>query len=222
LTAAECSKLLAGVDRLPWDSATLRRRTQQYGYRYDYQSRSVHPLPAAAIPAVLEPVIDRLLQLRVLTARPDQVIVNEYLPGQGIAAHVDQPLVFADGIASVTLGSPCVMSFRRHGEHHPQYLAVGSAVALRREARYSWTHEIAARKSDTWMGRVLPRSRRVSLTFRSMKSVQKQKEEEEEKEKTKEEEDESSGTAVEAVVVPVPAALAVEASASVVVTPGTQ
>lgn len=40
----------------------------------------------------------------------DQMIVNSYQPGEGICAHVDL-LRFEDGIAIVSLESPCVMHF---------------------------------------------------------------------------------------------------------------
>ena len=42
----------------------------------------------------------------------DQMIINVYHPGQGIKAHVDLAK-FDDGIASVSLGSTCVMLFAR-------------------------------------------------------------------------------------------------------------
>ena len=56
---------------------------------------------------------------------PDQVIVNEYEPGQGIAAHVDcVPSGFSGTIASLSLLSSCTMHFqdRSSGEqltHNP-------------------------------------------------------------------------------------------------------
>lgn len=37
-------------------------------------------------------------------------------------------------------------------------------------ARYDWTHEIPARKSDVINGARQPRRRRVSLTFRAVTS----------------------------------------------------
>lgn len=44
----------------------------------------------------------------------NQIIVNEYWPGEGISPHVDK-LKFADGIVSVSLGSTCAMIFRKVG-----------------------------------------------------------------------------------------------------------
>jgi len=40
------------------------------------------------------------------------MIANEYLPGQGISAHVDCVPCFSDRIASLSLLSPCEMVFQ--------------------------------------------------------------------------------------------------------------
>ncbi|MGL4371862.1 MAG: alpha-ketoglutarate-dependent dioxygenase AlkB, partial [Alphaproteobacteria bacterium] len=44
-------------------------------------------------------------------AQPDQVIVNEYLPNQGITPHIDCIPCFGNTIASLSLGSASVMDF---------------------------------------------------------------------------------------------------------------
>jgi alkylated DNA repair dioxygenase AlkB len=100
----------------------------------------------------------------------DQVIVNEYEPGQGIAPHVDCVPCFADTIASLTLGSSCVMEFTRlkTREKAALFLARRSLVVLSGEARYEWRHAIPGRKSDPHEGRVISRGRRLSLTFRNV------------------------------------------------------
>lgn len=55
---------------------------------------------------------------------------------------------------------------RRTGERRSLVLAPRSLLILSGEARYDWTHEIPARKSDVIEGMRQPRARRVSLTFR--------------------------------------------------------
>ena len=45
-------------------------------------------------------------------------------------------------------------------------LEPGSALVFSDEARHEWQHAIPARTADDWHGQHLPRSRRVSLTFR--------------------------------------------------------
>jgi alkylated DNA repair dioxygenase AlkB len=50
----------------------------------------------------------------------------------------------------------------------PLFLARRSLVVLSGEARYDWRHAIPGRKSDTQEGRMVPRGRRLSLTFRNV------------------------------------------------------
>jgi hypothetical protein len=42
-------------------------------------------------------------------------------------------------------------------------------LVLSDEARYDWEHGIARRKNDRWQGLVVPRARRLSVTFRLLK-----------------------------------------------------
>ncbi|WP_372675343.1 alpha-ketoglutarate-dependent dioxygenase AlkB [Aquicoccus sp.] len=116
-------------------------------------------------------VAKRLACEGVFPKTPDQVIVNECLPGQGIAAHIDCRPCFGETIAILSLGSACVMRF----EHHPSSRTVDlalqplSLLTISGEARHAWTHAIPARKSDLIGGEKHLRSRRVSLTFRTMR-----------------------------------------------------
>ncbi|GIG64546.1 alpha-ketoglutarate-dependent dioxygenase AlkB [Phytomonospora endophytica] len=168
--------LLGVVDALPW-SAELRRRVQHYGYRYDYKRKSVDatdhlgPLPtwAAALAA-------RLHADGHAPATLDQLIVNEYQPGQGIASHVDCVPCFADTVLSISLGSSCVMVMSRRdgeGEKVPLLLEPGALLVMTGEARYDWLHGIPARKTDRHDGGVVVRGRRVSLTFRTVVAAQR-------------------------------------------------
>lgn len=163
-------ELLRRIDEQDW-SAELKRRVQHYGYRYDYKARRVDSsMHLGPLPPWLAELAGRLAVEGIVAGTPDQVIVNEYLPGQGISAHVDCEPCFDDGIVSITLGSGCVMNFTRPGEKGvvALYLEPRSLVALHGPARYEWRHSIAARKSDVVAGESIPRARRVSLTFRKV------------------------------------------------------
>lgn len=98
------------------------------------------------------------------------MIVNEYLPDQGISAHVDCEPCFGPAIASLSLGGPVQMAFRHRqaGEQISLTLEPLMLLILSGQARYDWTHEIPARKSDLIAGVRQPRARRVSLTFRTV------------------------------------------------------
>lgn len=155
-----------------------------------------------------------ILPLELLGREPlfDQLIVNLYHPGQvrhvsqlsfvtiaferaeiqsqhtctlqGICAHVDL-LRFDDGIAIVSLESPCVMHFTPASSNtkeeeeenygHPVgpkvavYLNPGSLVIMSGEARYSWKHEINRKPGfQVWDGQELEQKRRISVTLRKL------------------------------------------------------
>jgi alkylated DNA repair dioxygenase AlkB len=162
ITAAEEQTLVEIIDQQPW-LHDLKRRVQHYGYKYDYKARAV------TADSYLGPLPDWFMSVtRRLPFKPDQAIVNEYLPGQGISAHVDCVPCFADTIASLSLGSRAVMQFTNGQEKHGLYLEPRSLIILSGPARYEWMHAIPARKADVAQGFKIERKRRLSLTFRTI------------------------------------------------------
>ncbi|WP_432842666.1 alpha-ketoglutarate-dependent dioxygenase AlkB [Dactylosporangium sp. CA-092794] len=161
ITPEEERALLTTIDAAEW-STELRRRVQHYGMRYDYTSRAVAP-------AARTPLPDWAAKLGArLSFVPDQVIVNEYLPGQGISAHTDCVPCFGPEVAAVSLGSGCTMEFSNDLKV-PVHLAARSLCVMSGPSRYEWRHAIAARKSDPAPdGTRVPRGRRVSVTFRTV------------------------------------------------------
>ncbi|MFC7247118.1 alpha-ketoglutarate-dependent dioxygenase AlkB [Catellatospora aurea] len=172
LNADASRALLQRVDSEPW-SAQLRRRVQHYGHRYDYGRRAVAADPqssAPPLPGWAEELSIRLVGEGLMDQVAEQVIVNEYQPGQGISAHVDCVPCFGPVVAAVSLGSWCLMDFTNpaDGTKVAVPIAPGSLLLMTGPARYTWRHAIAARKSDPGpMGRML-RVRRVSVTFRTV------------------------------------------------------
>ncbi|KAK4763242.1 hypothetical protein SAY86_009010 [Trapa natans] len=94
---------------------------------------------------------------------------------------------FDDGIAIVSLQSPCVMHFipassngtqeeedEENYEHPvgskvPVYLNPGSLVIMAGEARYCWKHEINRKPGfQVWDGREIEQKRRISITLRKL------------------------------------------------------
>lgn len=160
ITQDQESALIASIDDQPWLN-DLKRRVQHYGYKYDYKARAVTDESyLGPLPEWIKPVAQKL------PFKPDQAIVNEYLPGQGISAHVDCVPCFDNTIASLSLGSGAIMQFTKDGEKQELYLKPRSLIVLSGEARYEWTHAISARKSDVVNGFKIGRERRISLTFR--------------------------------------------------------
>jgi len=86
-----------------------------------------------------------------------QAILNLYHPGEGIKAHVDLLNRFGDGIIVVSFGSGIAMDFEKVTEEGQDregvtcsslWLEPRSVLVLEGDARYCWTHGIAARPGD--------------------------------------------------------------------------
>lgn len=168
ITPAEEAALIAGIDLQPWSTELLRRR-QWYGWAYDDTpldgAGDYRPQPLADW---LLPFARRLHADGYFPAVPDRALVNEYHPGQGIGAHKDRDADHIRTVAILSLGTPIMMDFTRPGHAtRSHYLRPRSLVVMQGEARDHWLHGITGRKSDKVGGLVLPRGRRLSVTFRS-------------------------------------------------------
>ena len=168
ITPEEEAILISNIDAQSW-LHDLKRRVQHYGYKYDYKARAVMENSyLGELPEWIQPLCNTLYNEQVFSDVPDQVIVNEYLPGQGISPHIDCVPCFNDTIASLSLGAGTMIQFTNHGEKQELYLQPRSLVVLSNKARYEWTHAIPARKSDMISGFKIERERRISLTFRNV------------------------------------------------------
>jgi alkylated DNA repair dioxygenase AlkB len=166
LSVDDQCRLVGEIDAKEW-SLELKRRVQHYGYRYDYKSRRIDPsMRLGPLPDFAIALVAGLPSLASFDREPDQLIVNEYLPGQGISAHVDCPACFDHRVAMFSLGWPYEMEFRHLDSPAvaKMVLGVGSLLVLTGESRYRWTHQIRARRQD----RGILRQRRLSLTFRTV------------------------------------------------------
>lgn len=170
----EEAKLIGAIDNAAWQT-DLKRRVQHHGWRYDYRTRNVKPSDyLGPLPAWLDQVVARLAQCERYMPQPEQAIVNEYVPGQGISAHIDCVQCFGPVVASLSLGSDCEMQFENRQAHMRIRMLIRrkSLLILTDQARYEWHHGIAARKSDPAPGpeprKRSKRYRRISVTFRTI------------------------------------------------------
>ena len=170
ITNEVASELISNIDKEQWLS-DISRRVQHYGYKYDYRIRSINQsMKVKPIPTWLNAMCEKLVSDGLFSKLPDQVIINEYLAGQGIANHIDCEPCFMDTIASLSLGSTCVMDFTNKTDYTKcQYLLEPkSLLLLSGVARYNWLHGIAKLKTDNYHGQIINRSRRISITFRNV------------------------------------------------------
>jgi alkylated DNA repair dioxygenase AlkB len=169
LTPERLNKITADLEtNTNWvgvSTSKKARKVIQYGYTYSYAGgslRSTDPIPDIyAISENLSRVSPELQNWI-----PNQLIINQYLPGQGIAAHIDHTARFGDKIACVTIGSGIEIEFTRGAEKKTIYVEPNSLYVMSGEARYKWKHEIIARRADLVDGKTIPRGTRVSLTYR--------------------------------------------------------
>jgi alkylated DNA repair dioxygenase AlkB len=162
--------LVETINAQSWLS-DIKRRVQHYGYKYDYKARSIdYSMFLGTLPLWAQKISRRLYNEKFIDQEPDQVIVNEYLPGQGIANHVDCEPCFGETVISISLGSTCIMDFIDLGskEKIEVLLEPRSLVIINGPARHSWTHGIAQRKTDVFKGTTYARKVRISMTFRKV------------------------------------------------------
>jgi len=172
VTEAEEERILLHISQAPW-LTDLSRRVQHYGFKYDYRApgNGRHE-PAPPFPRWAEVVADRLAPY--FDGRlPEQCIVNEYRPGQGIGMHADHAS-FGPVVVSLSLGDAWTMNFRPRSQR--PYVREGlasdetallprrSALVLHGDARSAFMHGIDraanAQRAAT----------RVSATFRTVSS----------------------------------------------------
>ncbi|XP_078446473.1 2-oxoglutarate (2OG) and Fe(II)-dependent oxygenase superfamily protein isoform X5 [Wolffia australiana] len=114
------------------------------------------------------------LQSDLLVAIEKEGWFRDETQNQGICNHVDL-MRFEDGIAIVSLGSPCVMHFSTVDRSAapprrvPLMLSAGSLVFMSGEARYNWAHGIDRRPGfQIWHGLEIHQTRRISITLRKL------------------------------------------------------
>lgn len=164
ISDAQQEYLIKDIDEKLW-SNELRRRVQHYGFKYDYTKRSINEsMKVGELLPWMNLYGQKFIENKYFDQLPDQVIINEYTPGQGIAKHIDCEPCFKKNIASLSLLSSCIMEFTKGTEVREICLEPKSLLVITGEARYDWRHGIPSRTSDHGV----PRSRRVSVTFRNV------------------------------------------------------
>lgn len=155
------------IDRQSWSNA-LSRRTQHYGYEYNYRSRGALNQTTPLNGPILD-LADWLKSTGVMS--PQQCIINEYYKNQGIAAHTDSSS-FGPVVVSFSLLEPCNMTMSKGSEKIRLTLAPRSILILSGEARSVWKHEIKGTSTVTLAnGSTYSKPenyRRISLTYRTL------------------------------------------------------
>ncbi len=168
ISEQESEELVNNIDQQIW-LTDLKRRVQHYGYKYDYTKKKIdQSMALGPLPDIFSSILHKINNLNIFTSPVDQIIINEYLPGQGISPHVDCTTCFGPVVISLSLLSQCIINFDLANKHEKILLKPLSLLILKDEFRYKWKHSISMRSNDLIDGNSIDRQKRISLTFRTV------------------------------------------------------
>ncbi|XP_053961144.1 alpha-ketoglutarate-dependent dioxygenase alkB homolog 6 [Anastrepha ludens] len=202
ITSEDEQRIFSQIDRAPKPKWTqlLNRRLINYG-------GIPHPngMLAERIPEWLQVYVDKINNLNIFESKKaNHVLINEYLPGQGIMPHTDGPL-FYPVISTITSGSHTVLDFiEREKDASNNLHSLGFArkvifkilleprsLLILKDSLYTdYLHSINEVKQDVLcdrifnykscetvhkIGDILQRGTRISLTIRYVPKTTKMK-----------------------------------------------
>lgn len=129
-------------------SSNTGRKVAHYGYKYDYLKKVL--TKCEPIPDYLN-FNDEISQYLGYDINFDQLIINEYKPGQGISPHIDDVNLFGPVIACISLG--CKGVIKCNGNHMVKPCSI---YILQDDYRYKHKHSYKNSYDKT----------RYSLTYR--------------------------------------------------------
>ncbi len=170
VTPDQEKKLLKKINESEW-VVDYQRRLQYYNYRNElFEPYDLIPIPNK-IPKYLDQLINQMILDKIIDQKPDQIIVNEYKPGEGLKPHFDRKDYYQNVIIGLSLGSGTIMEFYKNKpipEKKKIYIPPRSLYIIKDDARYIWKHGIPPRKYDEINGKKIPRETRISITFRNV------------------------------------------------------
>jgi len=172
ITIEDETEIVKWLDTRDW-STVLPRRTQHFGYLYDYSQvglQSGDPFEGYIF------ILSDFLKKNKIMNEIDQCIVNEYTKDQKIGKHIDgqrgnRSNIFGPIIVSISLleDTNFIFTNTKNKEKVEIYIPRRSLLLMSSESRYTWTHEIPKRLSVNINGKNVKKNdnyRRISLTFR--------------------------------------------------------
>lgn len=171
ITEPEQAQLVDNINAQIW-SYEAGRRIQFYGYEHSVAAAIVEPdMRLGPLPDWVDLLAWKLLIDGHMPAYPQQVVVDECTPGQGISAYTEPDDGYGDIVCMVGLLSPIVVNFRERLQRHRRFalrLDPGSVLILRDEARYNWTRAIPPRTWDRLDGQSWARQTWLGITLRNI------------------------------------------------------
>lgn len=149
ITPEEETFILQNVYSVPKPKWTClsKRRLQDYG-GVPHKNGMI----PETIPQWLHNYMDRIASYNIFgSKKPNHVLVNEYLPGQGIMPHTDGPL-FYPTVSTISCGSHTILEFFENNENRTKVCDVilekRSLVVLQDDMYTKYLHSISEIKED--------------------------------------------------------------------------
>lgn len=159
----------------PVGSSKFSRKVKHYGYSYGYDYSGINKIediPDFYKNLVNPERINNYFPSPLINQEFEQLIINEYLPKQGIYPHIDHTKFFGSIIICLTVGSGINIEFSSNSHENIVnfYVKPCSLYIMTSKSRYNWKHGITKSLYD-----VLPnsnqkiiRNTRYSITFRTI------------------------------------------------------
>lgn len=154
-------KLASSIHFQPITTSPFSRRVAHYGYYYSYDRSGLHeapPIPTDLIDLVMSDRINQIVGFTLIEKPFEQLIINEYKPGQQIAHHIDHKTQFGPIIACITIGQSVPIKFKLGDIVKTITPEKGSIYLMTGDARYKWSHSLKNTLSKN----------RYSLTYRTV------------------------------------------------------
>ena len=143
--------------------------TQHYGYTYNYTSKNITDKDyICKLPDWFDDIINKITNTNLIKRNPDQIIINRYLLGEGIASHVDKTEIFRNQIYSVSLSSGTTINFKKGNKTCIIYVPRRAFLLMENDARYKYTHGIDKRKTHTVKVNGIKKERQKNKIFNNI------------------------------------------------------
>lgn len=137
ITLEEEKAIMSNFDKRKFKGGKSRNTIKRYGSDAPYKSN----MESKTVPPYLNVLSDRLVEKGLLNVKPDSVTVNEYLVGQGIAAHIDS-VASGKVITVLSLLGSAQMVFQKGKESFSIDFPPRYVVQLTGEIRDKWQHSV--------------------------------------------------------------------------------
>jgi len=165
-------RLMQYIGSNSWKKAS-NRRVQHYGYTFNtehFHCKNTIVNPCDPIPQVF---VEELSQALGEPATDfNQVVIDEYMPGQALPLHIENISLFNEKIIILSLGSDVFMQFITDSRNiHSIFVPRRSITILTGDARWYWKHGVPSHMSEldskAWK-KIQPLDTRMTITFRKL------------------------------------------------------